>query len=244
MIERDGLAAICEVKEFTTDAMIRRWPQGGSGFGSFSETEWFLTVRRTISGAARQLEPLSGDDRPLVIVLANPQGVNVPLRADEVIEAMYGELTVTFSIDRETGAPASDPQWVLGEGGRLAEEQAPWVSAVAVLRKGDMRTDWVQAWVADWKKKNWPDAPKTTDEAVDRSLAANAELEKALASEDAPSGDYFYIEAIETISRDAVPLPRQLFDGERDQRWIVNEAESRYERLDADVPPAAEEKQE
>jgi hypothetical protein len=79
LIKRDGLAAICEVKEFTTDPMLRRWPQGGSGFGSFSGTEWFLNVRRTISAAARQLEPLSGDDRPLVIVLANPHGLNVPL---------------------------------------------------------------------------------------------------------------------------------------------------------------------
>lgn len=204
----------------------------------------WLRCRRTISAAARQLEPLSGDDHPLAIVLANPQGVNVPLRGDEVIEAMYGEMTVQIALDPTTGAPTSDAQWVLGEGGRLADEQAPWVSAVAVLRRGDRRADWIQAWVEDWKQKNWPERPTAEDDAVERALAANAELEKAPASDDAPSGDYFYIEAIETISREAVPLPRQLFDGERDQRWIVNEAESRYERLDARVPPTAQEKQE
>jgi hypothetical protein len=30
LIERVGVEAICEVKEFTTDAMKRRWPEGGS----------------------------------------------------------------------------------------------------------------------------------------------------------------------------------------------------------------------
>jgi hypothetical protein len=27
---------------------------------------------------------------------------------------MYGEMTVQFTLDTTTGAPASDPQWVLG----------------------------------------------------------------------------------------------------------------------------------
>lgn len=54
LIERAGYEAICEIKEFTMDAMQRRWPQGGSQIGSFSGQEWFLNVRRTISGAARR----------------------------------------------------------------------------------------------------------------------------------------------------------------------------------------------
>jgi hypothetical protein len=36
LIERVGVEAICEVKEFTTDAMRRRWPEGGSQMGFFS----------------------------------------------------------------------------------------------------------------------------------------------------------------------------------------------------------------
>jgi hypothetical protein len=41
LIERVGIEAICEIKEFTTDAPSRRWPGGGSQIGSFSSDEWF-----------------------------------------------------------------------------------------------------------------------------------------------------------------------------------------------------------
>jgi hypothetical protein len=68
LIDRAGIEAICEIKEFTTDAKKRRWPEGGSQMGMFSGEEWLLNVRRAISEAARQLEPLAGDPRPLVIV--------------------------------------------------------------------------------------------------------------------------------------------------------------------------------
>jgi hypothetical protein len=231
LIERVCFEAICEIKEFTTDAMRRRWPMGGRQIGSFSGREWFLPVRRTIGEAAVQLEPLAGDERPLVIVLANPNGVAVPLGDHEVIEAMYGELTVTFRVDTGTGAPATEPEWVLGEGGRLADVAAPWVSAVAVLRWGDHQIDWQRDWIEDWKAKNWPEEPKSTDEALARWEAYRPELERALAADDTPSGEYFYVAVVETISHEAVPLPREMFDGERDRRWVFNPDESRYELL-------------
>jgi hypothetical protein len=117
LIGRADFEAVCEVKEFTTDAMQRRWPEGGSRFGTFRAQEWFLNVRRTISDAAEQLEPLSGDHRPLVIVLANPHGTAVPIGdGHELMQAMYGELQITFQIDPNTGASVSEPQWELGEG--------------------------------------------------------------------------------------------------------------------------------
>ena len=65
LIDRAGFQAVCEVKEFTTDAIRRRWPTGGGGFGSFSGQEWFLRVRRSISEAADRLEPLTGHGWPL-----------------------------------------------------------------------------------------------------------------------------------------------------------------------------------
>jgi hypothetical protein len=188
-------------------------------------------VRRTIGEAAVQLEPLAGDERPLVIVLANPNGVVVPLGDHEVIEAMYGELTVTFQVDTGTGAPATEPEWVLGEGGRLAEVEAPWVSAVGVLRWGDREIDWRQNWIEDWKAQNWPEEPRSTDEALARYEAHRPELERALAAGDTPTGEYFYIAVVETISQEAVPLPQEVFDSDRDRRWIFNAGESRYELL-------------
>lgn len=123
-------------------------------------------MSRAISDAARQLEPLVGDSRPLIVVLANPHGVLADLEGDKLIEAMYGDLVVTFKLNTETGAPASEPEWVLGEGDRLAEERAPWVSAVAGLHRRDHGMDWTR----------------------------------------------------ETISEEAVPLPRDILDAERDRR--------------------------
>lgn len=118
---------MCEVKEFTTDAMNRRWPDGGSQSGAFSSEKWLLTVRRAISATARQLEPLAGTGQPLVIVLANPHGVIAELTGQKLVEAMHGDLMITFQIDTETGQVTSDLEWTLGAGGRLAEDRAPWV---------------------------------------------------------------------------------------------------------------------
>ena len=232
LIDRADVEAICEIKEFTTDAMQRRWPEGGTRIGSFSAQEWLLNVRRSISDAARQLEPLAADSRPLVIVLANPHGVLAPLEGDKLIEAMYGELTITFQLNTETGEPATEPAWTLGEGGRLAEEQAPWVSAVAALHRGDHREDWTREWIEQWKAQNWPEEPSTQDEALARWQAYQPELERALQDEDVPSGEYFYLDVIETISEEAVALPRNILDGEHDRRWIVNREASAYERLE------------
>ena len=124
LIDRAGVEAICEVKEFTTDAIERRWPERTAEdegrFGSFSTEEWMLNVRRAITEKAGQLEQLAGDPRPLVTVLANPHDVVAEITGDKLIEAMYGDLQVTFRVDPETGGPAEEPFWALGEGGRLA----------------------------------------------------------------------------------------------------------------------------
>jgi hypothetical protein len=231
LIERVGVEAICEVKEFTTDAMQRRWPEGGSQFGSFSAEEWLLNVRRAITQAARQLHPLQDDLRPLVILLANPHGVVVEITGPKLIEAMYGDLQVTFPVDPKTGGPAAEPRWTLGPGGRLAGEQAPWVSAVVGLHRGDRRHDWERDWVERWKAEHWPEGPRSEDDALTRFEAYRAELEEALRIEDVPMGDYFYLHVIETTSEEAVPLPRNILDAERDIRWGVNRDAGTYERI-------------
>jgi hypothetical protein len=199
--------------------------------GSFSSDEWLRNIRRAISEAARQLEPLRGDARPLAIVLANPHGVLAEINSDKLIEAMYGDLMVTFPLDPETGGPAEEPQWTLGEGGRLADEQAPWVSAVVGLHRGDHRRDWELDWVDRWKAEHLPEGPKSEDDALARFQAYQAELDEALRTEDAPAGEYLYLDVIETASEEAVPLPRNILDAERDSRWVVNREAGTYERL-------------
>jgi hypothetical protein len=232
LIERVGIEAFCEIKEFTTDAPMRRWPEGGRRIGSFSTHQWLLNIRRAISDAASQLELLAEDGRPLVIVLANPHGVLADLRGGNLIEAMYGDMTVTFRINPETGEPASEPEWVLGDYGRLAGEQASWVSAVAGLQRGNHRADWERNWVDRWIAENWPDEPTSVDEAAARSQATHDALAHALTAEDAPSGEYFYLHVVEAVSDEAAVLPREVLDGEHDNRWAFNEETRFFELLE------------
>jgi hypothetical protein len=120
---------------------------------------------------------------------------------------MHGDLMVTFQVDTTTGAPASEPEWTLGAGGRLAEGRAPWVSAVAGLHRGDRRRDWISEWIETWKAENWPEGPSGYDDALARFQAYQAELEQALEKEDVPSGEYFRLDVVETINEEAIPLP-------------------------------------
>lgn len=175
---------------------------------------------------------MKDDARPLVIVLANPHGVLAEITGDKLIEAMYGDLMITFRLDPETGGPGSEPQWTLGEGGRLADEQAPWVSAVVGLHRGDHQRDWERDWIDKWKAKNWPEGPKSEDDALARFQAYQGELEEARRTEAVPSGEYVYLHVVETASEEAVPLPRNILDAERDRRWVVNREAGRYDLLD------------
>lgn len=90
-------------------------------------------VRRKISEAAAQLKDIDG--YPVVVVLTNPRRSWVPLAADQVIDAMYGDKVVMFD---EHGKL----QWRTGRNGRLHVDEPddsvrgshPHLSAVAVLR--------------------------------------------------------------------------------------------------------------
>jgi hypothetical protein len=47
-------------------------------------------------------------------------------------------------------------------------------------------------------------------------------LLNCLEREDLPTGDYIYLDVIETISESAVPLHEDSFDGEQDSCWRLN----------------------
>jgi hypothetical protein len=83
LIHRDGLSAVCEVKQFDKDPIgwMRETGQGG----------WFdenKPVRGAVRQAANQLRPLKGRGLPLVVVLANPNGYHVDLSGEQVIPAL------------------------------------------------------------------------------------------------------------------------------------------------------------
>jgi hypothetical protein len=96
--------AICEVKEFTTSGMEKRFAAAAGQPMSLSDKEVYGSVRRKISDAASQLKPLADRDEALVVVLANPHGVHVPLwRVDDIVACMYGNQGYSMLVNVETG---------------------------------------------------------------------------------------------------------------------------------------------
>jgi hypothetical protein len=55
-----------------------------------------------------------------------------------------------------------------------------------------------------------------------RVLKYQAESNEVVEREDPRTCEYFFVDVIETAGTSAVPLPRNIFDGEHDRRWIVN----------------------
>jgi hypothetical protein len=123
-----------------------------------------------------------------------------------VISAMYGDLQL--EAPRLPDGSLGEFQSVAGRNGKLTNDH-PYVSAVAVVRREDHAAPWVSEWV-DTHQAGFGDD-------VQALTAALAE-----ASQDAPEGDDIFLEVFETISETAVPLPRDIFNGPRDLRWVPN----------------------
>lgn len=145
----------------------------------------------------------------------------MPLAADQVIDAMYGDKVVTFG---EHGL-----QWCTGRNGRLhvdepdgsARGNHPHLSAVAVLRQ----TNAEDALVAAWLRQH-----QASYQNVDVAIV---EAFKQVATADI-RGELVSLDVFETVSKIALPLPPAVFAGRADTRWGVI-GEGRYGRR---VPPA------
>jgi hypothetical protein len=135
LIYRDGLSAVCEVKQFDKDPIgwMRETGQGG----------WFdenKPVRGAVRQAARQLRPLKGRGLPLVVVLANPNGYHVDLSGEQVIHALYGDDTIVFTVWTGEGPPPPDladpPDYrrVVGRNGQI-RVSGQYISAVVMLHR-------------------------------------------------------------------------------------------------------------
>lgn len=102
----------------------------------------------------------------------------------------------------------------MGRGGKLTNDH-PYLSAVALLRRGELRTDRIKQIAAEVCTGHRP------SDFGQAALKAEQLLSR-LRQEELPTGDYVYVDVIETISASAVPLPEDWFDGERDSRWRLN----------------------
>lgn len=218
LIRWNGHEVVCEIKEFGQDVI-----PAGQGVGAIAPERWYGAVRRQVHAAARQMRDLADRGLPLVAVLANPQGMVVPLDVDAVISALYGNPQIVMRIDRVTGAAIDEPQYVAGPDGEIRNDHR-YLSAVLLLRHGDLRRDWIEDLAAREEHR----ARKTYEEAAIRSLEL-AELVRAAEERgEVPAGEYFRADVIVTASPDAAPLPFDVFDGPRDTRWELDEATNAF----------------
>lgn len=210
VVRRDKHECVCEVKEFDVDQPGLPWM--GQRTGTTSMQVALAPIRKKIREAARQLKPLAGSGRPLVVVLANPHGVFVPLDDHDVVYAMYGDPTYTIPIDPETGA-GSGGSMGAGRNGKLRADH-PYISAVAIVRERQRIYDFHQ----EVREKNPHLSP---EEYLDVLNAASARGE-------APTDSYHRIDVFKTVSPDAVALPEIFFDGENDRLLEYQEEAGGY----------------
>lgn len=217
LIERHGQRAVCEIKQFEKGIFA-----GRSGLiGSLLARDVLKPIRSAVKEAADQLRPLKDSDYPLVVVLANPKRVDVTLDVSDVIHALYGDPTYRFTIDTATGRPLGDVEFFAGRNGRLRNFHQ-YISAVVILRHRTNAQDWADERAAELlegraEARTLDEATKVATEFLESSLEAEQ-------SGEVPDGDYLYVDAIETISPDAVPLPADFFNGPRDSRYAFDAA--------------------
>jgi hypothetical protein len=203
---------VCEIKSFDTQGGFK----DAGPIGARSQQEVLGPVRKQIGKAAEQLKGIP--DRPLVVVLANPRGCPVPLAPVSVMAAMYGDITVEIPVMSAEGADA-DATWTTGanrklvvvdpETGERVGGHHEYISAVAVLRQEDLA---FREWSRRWKEQRRGPFSNAREEVVDF-------LEEA-SGDRVPHSDDVYLDIFETISYQAVPLPRDVFNGPHDRRWL------------------------
>lgn len=229
LIERDGLRAVCEVKQFDKDPRADK-PRGVAFV--MSEEEVHKPVRRAVKAASDQLRPLKSCGLPLVILLANPNDFRVSLGTEDVIHALYGDSSVTFPIYLGTGpTPPSvreDAQFIAGRNGQI-RNVAQYVSAVVLLRhrlnEEDFFAQREHEFIVDYKARN----PGEVD--LTRMLAEGLAAAKAIPEDEIPSGEYWRVDVIRTVSDEAVPLLDALFTGPCDTLWNYDREREVMERV-------------
>lgn len=218
-MSRGSEAALCEVKEFRTKAQTERLMQNVGRAIMLSDQEQFGAVREAISEAAEQLKPYRDRGEALAAVLANPLEADVSLeQTDDVIAAMYGNPGYRIQFDDQHNVAAEDFTF-LGDGVLTAKHR--YISAVITLHYRTNAADFYEAWM-DERRPTWAgieDNVKRAELVIEASNEGKREAEKI-------SGDYLFARVLSTISTvtgEAEPVSRGLFNGPRDEYWAMDE---------------------
>ncbi|MGV9601319.1 hypothetical protein ACWDR1_32135 [Streptosporangium sandarakinum] len=209
----DGRQVVCEVKSFATPGLLKeaRFREGSGGIRvsqpmARTQKEALQPIRDKIKEAAKQLKRYKDDGLPLMVILANPMSCPIPFDESSVIAAMYGDIDAVFEIT-EPGAEHEGASWLqAGRNGKLTSDHH-YISAVALLRERPHSAAWAKAWFDENRRR--------FDQAQDM-IAAYLQAAK---TENAPQGSEVFLSIIETTGEEAVPLPRDLFNGPLDLRY-------------------------
>jgi hypothetical protein len=226
LITWNGDHAVCEVKEFGEDVV-----ESTGGARAIGATVWYGPVREAVHRGARQMRDLAGSKLPLVVVLANPRGMFIPLKTRDVIYSLYGNPGYTFEVDTATGGAVTEPQAFAGRDGEITNDH-PYLSGVLLLRHRTHERDFLDDLQADLaEEQGWAEDAKTTDEATRRSKVFLEAVDAASERGEIPEGDYLYADVIVAMSEQTQPLPPTVFDGPRDSRWEFDQGSGAYVRV-------------
>lgn len=227
LIRWNGIEVVCEIKQFDNDPFGDDWNGQARTMGMKAALN---PVRRAVSYAAEQLKPLAGRDLPLVVVIANPNGMPVPFSSNEIIWALYGDPVWKIMIDTDTGKPVGETEYGVGRNGQIRNLHQ-YLSAIVALRQRTNALDWSDALWARLKAEHVFDPVRDPDGA---SRVAALALEESQAAEERgeiPEGDYLFADVFVTMGAEAAVLPENVFDGPRDSRWEFDSATSAYVRV-------------
>jgi hypothetical protein len=210
-------------------ACVTLWiPLLGSAGRSFLDPKLaYGTLRSGLWEKAAQLRPFASLGVPMIIVVANPSGGDVMLDDHHIIVAMFGNPSVRFSIDRETGSPVAGTGMSFSledygvfrspvrEDGRVIgwENRHPHVSAVAVVHERLRSADWREEIL-----RQIPARDRSLEAAIESTLRGLKAVDEAVAAGKEPQGAYRWVEIYELDGDDALPVPAGWFRGERDRR--------------------------
>lgn len=214
LVRRGDAEVICEVEEFDAEKISLPWTQQRVGTTDMKTV--LRPVREKIRAAARQLKPLADDSRPLVVVIANPGDAPVAMGERELIWAMYGDPTFTFTIDPETGGAVDDGQFIAGRHGKLRNDH-PYLGAVAIVREREHAVDFY-----DRLRKGMDG--RSADERLDAIFAARDRGE-------VPEGSYHRLDVFKCVSVAATPVPDDFFDGPNDRLFDFDEKLGAYRQV-------------
>lgn len=211
-ISKNGASAIVDVKEFADSKLHQRSQVGNKVFNA-SQDEMLGDVRDKIGKFAKQVKPFERSGLPLVLVLANPNNILVPLGEFEIRAAMYGMPMFGGEFDPEVGQ-VMNMRTIPGLNGKLTNHHQ-YISAIAVLGTYTHKQVANDVWLDANRNRLEAEFPEDFEGKVGAVF-------DGLRSVHAPDGDFVFARVFHTESDQAVPLPPELFDGPHDTHTYLS----------------------